>query len=258
MREEDADVIEKIESAEEIIADDEKFRKKLGIGADAYRSLKVASWLGPAALGGVTGAAVAGSPIVASTFFGGTASTVAGWLGLGLAATTPVGWIIAAGVTTGVAASGAYTVYRKKVREKLVDEVPRQTNSPLDFLATSVVGFLMPVALRLALADGNVDDRERRKIKDFFVNGWGYSESFADWKIDEFQNEPDLISLDGLFVALEELKNHRKDCNFDHIFGELLDFLRELANSDGEFHHGEKATIGEVKALLDHYGLLPS
>ena len=258
MREEDADVIEKIEGAEEIIADDEKFRKKLGIGADAYRSLKVASWLGPAALGGVTGAAVAGSPIVASTFFGGTASTVAGWLGLGLAATTPVGWIIAAGVTTGVAASGAYTVYRKKVREKLVDEVPRQTNSPLDFLATSVVGFLMPVALRLALADGNVDDRERRKIKDFFVNGWGYSESFADWKIDEFQNEPDLISLDGLFVALEELKNHRKDCNFDHIFGELLDFLRELANSDGEFHHGEKATIGEVKALLDHYGLLPS
>ena len=258
MREEDADVIEKIESAEEIIADDEKFRKKLGIGADAYRSLKVASWLGPAALGGVTGAAVAGSPIVASTFFGGTASTVAGWLGLGLAATTPVGWIIAAGVTTGVAASGAYTVYRKKVREKLVDEVPRQTNSPLDFLATSVVGFLMPVTLRLALADGNVDDRERRKIKDFFVNGWGYSESFADWKMDEFQNEPDLISLDGLFAALEELKNHRKDCNFDHIFGELLDFLRELANSDGEFHHGEKATIGEVKALLDHYGLLPS
>ena len=146
----------------------------------------------------------------------------------------------------------------KKVREKLVDEVPRQINSSLDSLATSVVDFLMTVALRLALSDGNVDDRERRKIKDFFVNGWGYSESFADRKIDEFQNDPDLISLDGLFAALEELKNHRKDCNFDHIFGELLDFMRELADSDGEFHHGEKASIGEVKALLDHYGLLPS
>ena len=247
-----ADVIAEFESAEEIIENDENFRKKLGIGADAYRSLKLASSLGPAAAG-VAGAAVASSPIVASTLFGGTAATVAGWLGLGLAATTPVGWAIAAGVATG----GAYMAYGK-LRRKFVDEVPRQINTPMDILATSVIAFLMPVACRLALADGSIDDRERRKIKEYFVNEWGYSGSFVDRKVDEFRNEPDLASLDGLFAALEELKNHDKDCNFDHIFRELLSFLDELANADGEFHHGEKATIGEVKELLRVYGLLPS
>ena len=241
-----------MESAEEIIADDLKFRHKLGVGEDAYGTLKLASRLSPVAAG-AAGAAAASSPIVASAFFGGTAASVAGWMGLGLAATTPVGWVIAAGVATG----GAYMGMRK-IRKKMIEEVPRQTNAPLDVLATSVVGFLMPVAFRLALADGNVDDGERRKIKDYFVNEWGYSESFSDRKIGEFQNEPDLASLDELFSALEEFKKHDKDCNFDQIFRELLNFLDELANSDGEFHHGERATIDEVKTLLGRYDLLPS
>ena len=252
MLDEYADIIAKMGNAEEIVADDLKFRHKLGIGEDAYGTLKVASRLSPV-VAGAAGAAVASSPIVASAFFGGTAATVAGWLGLGLAATTPVGWITAAGVATGVAYMGV-----RKIRKKLIDEVPRLIDTPLDVLATSVVGFLMPVAIRLALADGNVDNRERRKIKDYFINEWGYSESFAERKIDEFQNEPDLVSLDELFSALEEFKNHDKDCNFDQIFRELLNFLDELANSDGEFHHGEKATIGEVKTLPGRYGLLPS
>ena len=252
MLDEYADVIEKLESAEEIIADDLKFRHKLGVGEDAYGTLKLASRLSPVAAG-AAGAAAASSPIVASAFFGGTAATVAGWMGLGLAATTPVGWVIAAGVATG----GAY-IGMRKIRTKLFEEVPRQINAPLDVLATSVVGFLMPVAFRLALADGNVDDGERRKIKDYFVNEWGYSESFSDRKIGEFQNEPDLASLDELFSALEEFKKHDKDCNFDQIFRELLNFLDELANSDGEFHHGERATIDEVKTLLGRYDLLPS
>ena len=257
MREEYADVIAQLESAEESIADDEKFRKKLGIGADAYRYLKAVGPITAGAGGVVAGAAVASSPVVASAFFGGTAATVAGWLGLGLAATTPVGWVIAAGVAGGVAVGGASVAYGK-VRKKFVEEVPRQINAPLDVLAASVVGFLMPVAFRLALADGIVDDRERRKIRDYFVNEWGYSESFVDRKVDEFRNEPDLASLDELFTALEELKNYDKDCNFDHIFRELLKFLDQLANADGEFHHGEKATIREVEELLRLHNLLPS
>ena len=261
MREEDADIIAQLNSAEESIADDERFRKKLGIGADAYRSLKAISRMAPVAAGAggaVAGAAIASSPVVASAFFGGKAAAVAGWMGLGLAATTPVGWVIAAGVAGGVAVGGASMAYGK-VRKRFVEEVPRQVNAPLDVLAASVVGFLMPVAFRLALADGNVDDRERRKIKYYFVNEWGYSESFVDRRVDDFRNEPALASLDELFTALEELKNHDKDCNFDHIFRELVKFLEELANADGEFHHGEKATIGEVKELLRVHGfLLPS
>ena len=251
-----ADVIASLENVEEIIADDLKFRHKLGIGEDAYRVLKAASNLGPVAAG-VAGAAVASSPVVASTFFGGTAASVAGWLGLGLTATTPVGWVIAGALAGGGAYVG-YSKVRAKWRKKFVDEAPTQTNAPLNVLAQSVIGFLMPVAFRLALSDGDFDDWERRKIKEYFVNKWGYSESFVDRNMEKCQKESDPIALEELFSALEEFKIHDKDCNFDHIFGELLEFLEELANADGEFHIGEKATIGEVRSLLDTYGLLPS
>ena len=256
MLDEYADVIAKMENVEEIIADDLKFRHKLGIGEDAYRGLKAVSNLRPVAAG-VAGATVASSPVVASTFFGGTAASVAGWLGLGLTATTPVGWVIAGALAGGGAYVG-YSKLREKWRKRFVDEAPTQTNAPLNVLAQSVIEFLMPVAFRLALSDGNLDDRERRKIKEYFVNAWGYSESFADRNIKKFQKESDLIELEELFSALEEFKTHDKDCNFDHIFGELLEFLDELANVDGEFHVGEKATIAEVKSLLGTYGLLPS
>ena len=260
MLEDDTDIIAKINSAEEVVADDEKFRKKLGIGADAYRSLKAISTVSPAAAGAggaVVGAAVASSSLVAPTFFGGTAATVAGWLGLGLTATTPVGWILAAGAVGAVATGGAYVGY-SKLRKKLIDEVPRHLNAPLDVLASSVIGFLMPVAVRLALSDGSVHDRERRKIKDYFVAEWGYSGAFVDRKLEELRNKPDSVSQDELFPALQELKSHEKDCNFDHIFRELLSFLEELANADGEFHLGEKSTIDEVRTLLHVHDLLPS
>ena len=260
MIEDDADIIAKIEGVEEVIADDEKFRTKLGIGADAYRSLKAVSRASPAiagAGGAVAGAAVASTPIVASTFFGGTAATVAGWLGLGLTSMTPVGWVIAAGVVGGVATRGAYVGY-SKLRKKLIEEVPRQINAPLNVLASAVIGFLMPVAVKLALSDGNVDDRERRKIRDYFVTEWGYSGTFADQKFEELRNKPDSVSLDELLPALQEFTSHEKDCNFDHILRELLSFLEELANADGELHHGEKATIGEIHALLREHDLLPS
>ncbi len=89
---------------EEIVSDDLRFRAALAIGADVYTSTKVKKFgreaidvVGMAA----TGAQVAGSSFIASTFF--TAPGFLGILGIGAAA-TPIGWIVAASILTG----GAY------------------------------------------------------------------------------------------------------------------------------------------------------
>lgn len=85
-----------------VIANEEKFKLKLGIGRDAFVSLKAAGVVGKLwDVGGAagTGVTVASSGAVASTFFGSF------WTGIGLAtAATPIGWVIGAAVVSG----GAY------------------------------------------------------------------------------------------------------------------------------------------------------
>ena len=91
---------EQVKSFDEVrcvIANEEKFKLKLGIGRDAFASLKVAGVVGKIwDVGGAagTGGTVAASGAVASTFFG------TFWTGLGwtAAASTPVGWVIGAAV----------------------------------------------------------------------------------------------------------------------------------------------------------------
>lgn len=95
-----------------VVQDPIKFKIKLGIGEEAYATLKLAKtlqtlWDLKAAAG--TGAVAASSPIVATTFFGGSGGILSA-LGVTAAATTPVGWVIAAAVASGGAYYGAMKV----------------------------------------------------------------------------------------------------------------------------------------------------
>ena len=82
------------------------FKKALHIGEDAYTSLRIKRLslkvLGPLGAAG-TGAAVAKSSLVATTFF--PAGGILGLIGLGTAA-TPVGWAIATAALSGTAWGG--------------------------------------------------------------------------------------------------------------------------------------------------------
>ena len=93
---------------DQVVAIPERFKLRLGIGEDAYASLRIKKTLQEFwDVGGMaaTGAGVAASSTVASTFFASTATGgIMGWLGLGVAAATPVGWVVAAAVASG----GAY------------------------------------------------------------------------------------------------------------------------------------------------------
>ena len=101
-------LIEDLGAAELVVADTNKFKIKLGIGEEAYASLKVKNLLQTmwdVKDAGAAGAAAAASPVVATTFFGGGGFLSA--LGFGAAAVTPVGWVVAAAIASGGAYYGA-------------------------------------------------------------------------------------------------------------------------------------------------------
>ena len=88
------------DDVDSVVAIPERFKAKLGIGEDAYASLRLRKNLGTvfkgtdAAGAAATGVGVASSSVVASTFF--SAPGLLGALGIG-AAVTPIGRVIAAG-----------------------------------------------------------------------------------------------------------------------------------------------------------------
>ena len=96
-----ADTREWFQDIETVVSEPLIFKAKLGIGEDAYTSLRVKNTVFEAwDTLGAAGAAVsvAQSSVIASSFFAPT-----GWLaviGIGTAA-TPIGWVVAAGVVTG-------------------------------------------------------------------------------------------------------------------------------------------------------------
>ncbi len=166
----------------EVVSDELRFKFKLGIGADAFTSLKYGKkvqelW----DVGGVaaTGAGLASSSIVAGTFFTGTG----GWLasiGLGtVTAVTPVGWVIAAGAVSGVAYFGVTRVLRGYSSSR-VAEIPQFINTPIDILGANLVDLVAPLAIRIAKIDGHYDPREAMVIQQYFVREWGINGDYVE------------------------------------------------------------------------------
>lgn len=138
-----------LDGIEEVVADPLRFKAKLMIGENAYASLRAINrgrelWdvLGTAG----TGAAVASSSLVASTFFAPTG--LLGLLGIG-AAVTPIGWVAFAALSSGGA---CYCLYRLlgNAKGSRVIEIPKFLNTPLDTLGLGMFDLMAPLALRLS------------------------------------------------------------------------------------------------------------
>ena len=149
---------------EELVADPKQFKIKLGIGEDAYQTLRVkkkfediVNFFGFFA----SGSTAASSSWVATTFF---APTIGG-ISLPFLVPTPIGWVVAAGFAGG----GLYLGYRKLSRrfdKNFIDVIPKYINTPLDMMAIQILEQILPFALYVARADGMVDGAERKTIKD--------------------------------------------------------------------------------------------
>lgn len=226
------------------------FKAALGIGERAYASLRLRdaayqAWdvAGVAA----TGAVVASSPVVATTFFASSGFWAA--IGLGGVAATPIGWVVAAGVLSGGAWYGI-TRYLKGLSRDRVTVVPAMISTPMDVLALGLFDLLAPLALKVAAMDGPVGAAERDAIARHFIATWGYSPDFVSEALRFTEARLDGYALKDLARMLAAFQRGNRDCDYRSMSAAILAFLRTLAEADRPAEEREELAIEKVAEIF--------
>lgn len=248
-----SDFEDRFEQVDQVVAVPERFKVRLGIGENAYASLRIKNKLREFwDVGGMaaTGAGVAASSTVANTFFASTATGgVLGWLGLGAAAATPLGWVVAAAVASG----GAYWGVTRAISgfaESRVQVIPKFLNTPMDLLAASLFDLIGALAARISMIDGNVDERERSYIIEHFIADWGLDRAYVTQALALIYDTAHEGRVKDLAKALASFQVENPDCNPAAMRSELIQFLRELAAVDGYVHELEELAIDAIERVL--------
>ncbi|MFT5115533.1 MAG: hypothetical protein ACI8P9_004884 [Parasphingorhabdus sp.] len=234
---------------ETIVSEPLNFKAKLAIGEDAYAALKLknaATKVWDVAGVATTAAVVAKSSVVATTFFAPTGFLAL--LGIGTAV-TPVGWVIAASVITGGTWMGI-TRYLKKSSDSRVMVIPKFINTPLDVLALSLFDLLAPLALKVATTEGSINQAKQTVIHDYFVKAWGFDPDFVSEGMKYTESKLSEFSIDELAQALAEFANRNRDCNFKMMSQEILGFLRNIVNTEGQINNYEEIAVDKIEAVF--------
>jgi hypothetical protein len=234
-----------------VVSDPLKFKRKLRIGEDAYATLRLKKGLqGLWDVGGVamTGASVAASKIVAGTFFASSAGLFSA-LGIGAAAATPVGWVIAAAVATGGAYYGVTRLVRNRTGE-MVDTIPRFINTPIDLLGMQLFDLIGALAVRVAAIDGHIALAERATIERHFIEEWGYDREYVARALDVLLTTADDTRVKAIAKALAEFQAASPDCNAEAMQCELLAFLRDVVEADAVLDEREELAVDAIAAIF--------
>jgi len=238
------------ENTDAVISEPLKFKIKLSIGEDAYTSMRVkkavyAIWdtLGASA----TGVTVAQSSVVASTFFAPSGFLTA--IGLGGAAVTPVGWVVAAGVVSGFGWASVSKLVQNQSNDK-VKVIPNFINTPMDVLALGLFDLLAPLAMKVAKVDENIASEEKQYISDYFINEWGYDRNFVNNGILYIEQNLEEFSIKELASTLAEFKRVNPDCNYKEMAQEIILFLRGVMTADGQIDEREEMAIERVEGIF--------
>ena len=239
---------------EVLVVDPLRFKAQLGIGEKAYGSLRtrenLRTFVEALAVGGVASGA-ASSSVVAGTFFANTGfvATALSSIGLGAAAVTPIGWVIASGIVFGGAYAAASKLLERNKTTGLV-VVPKYINTPLDVLAAGLVELMLPVSVKIAIADGAMCDRERDSITAYFVDKWGYNEWFIARKIADYERGSGEISYEPIAKSFKKYCDESKDCDRRTIVSDFLSHLEDVVYADGVLNDQETAELEFLRNLL--------
>lgn len=219
----------------QVVADPLRFKAKLAIGENAYKSLRMINrtrevW-------DVLGAAG-----------GGAALAKAAAMGLGAAA-TPVGWIAIAALASGGACYGLYRWLGNTKGERVI-EIPKFLNTPLDTLGLALFDLIAPLALRLAAVDGAIEPAERAALAAHLVDDWGLDAGFVTQAIARI--EPGVMqgSVEETAAELSAFLHANPDCNHRAIATDVGQFLRRLLEAGGPLTSAEEAALAASLALL--------
>jgi uncharacterized tellurite resistance protein B-like protein len=231
------------EDIDNIVADPEKFRKKLGIGLDAFKLLSKADKLD----GFLSSAAVGGAGALGVFAAWSSSLGVLGSIGasIGLVA-TPIGWMALAG-GAGLATSYGIKRLLGSAKQGAVTEIPNFINTPIDVLGGSICDVLTPILLKIAYADNDFSVEEKETIVNYFTDQWGINPSYIENLISEIGNEFTEFNYAILADSLKELAIESGDIQYDDMVKEIISAAEEVMTSDGIIDERETQEIEKLK-----------
>ena len=233
-----------------VVADPLRFKQQLRIGEDAFALLRAKkNLLSIWDVTGVasTGAAVASSSAVATTFFAPTGLTA--MLGLATAA-TPVGWVVAAATVAGGSYYGLSRWF-SGTSGAFVDTIPKYINTPIDVLGAALVDLLGSLALRVAAIDGRIDPAETDCIADHFVGDWGFDPAYVARALEALAPAADDTRIKALAAALAQFQSANPDCNGPAMQAQLMTFLADLVSADGRIDEREELAVDAIARVFE-------
>lgn len=240
---------EQFANVTQVIAEQLRFKAKLAIGENAYATLKFKNkladfWEISGAVG--TGAAVAQSTVVASTFF--APGGLLGLLGLSTAV-TPVGWVFAAAVISGGAVLGVRRWLGDATSDR-VTVVPKFINTPIDVLAINLFDLIAPLAFKVAAIDGKITNDERACIQHYFIKEWGYDPGFIAAGVVVIEESLDSFSVQNLAKTFAEFSKANPDCNYPKMTKDLIAFIKQVIESDCVIDEREELALEKIEVIF--------
>lgn len=232
----------------EVVADDLRFKARLGIGEDAYASVRFKKAIFEAwDVAGVaaTGAQVAQSAFIAQKFF--AAQGLLSVVGIGAAA-TPIGWVVAASVVTGGAWFGI-TRYLKSDNGRTT-VIPEFINTPLDMLGLGLFDLMAPLAIRVAAIDGRIDEAEISAMRNYFVTQWGYSTNFVEQGLGYLSEDLSKHTVRDAARTLAVFARENPDCKADTMLRDIVAFLVDVMSADGVVDEREELAIEKIRVIF--------
>lgn len=247
----DQELRSSFDDVEQVVADSLRFKRKLAIGGDAYKSIRFAKNLQQ--LWDVGGVAVTSGGFAASTTVAATFFKSAGILGFLTTAATPIGWIIAAAVGSGSAYYGVTRLFRRFGQDR-VETIPKFINTPIDLLGASLMDLLGALAIKVAGIDGNVDQSEVQVIQEYFVSEWGYDPLYTEKALTVLLENSEQSRIADMIETFASFVHSNPDCNSDAIHKELLSLVAQVAEADGKLDEREQLAIDKMEQLLNEHG----
>ena len=110
---------------------------------------------------------------------------------------------------------------------------------------------MMPLALEIAKADGEIGDDERGRIEEYFTKTWGYEPSLVALGLDWVEEGLPAFEIEDVAEALAVFARDEPDCNYSVMTGKIVAFLKELIETDGRIHPIEERELERVRELFE-------
>ncbi len=233
--------VHRFDDIECVIANVERFKLKIGAGANTFTSLKVTETLGT--IGGVGTSSVAGAG-AASWAFGPS------WLAAALGASPPIALVVGAAAAAGGVYYGVTSLHKRYYGTR-VEAVPKFINSQIDVLGASFLDLVGSLALKVAAIDGYIHPAEREAIHDYFTAEWGYNPAYVTQALNFMEETTEDLRLTDITGSISEFIDQNPDCDFEKVRRGLGLLLTEIAEADGKIDEREEMAVERITSALE-------